>query len=46
MTGLLNTVATYRFVTNAHLTDAIELYLFDKKLRLLLTDALERMRRR
>ena len=36
-------VSTDTFVANTHFTDAAELYLFDKKLRLLLTDALERI---
>ncbi|MFG6667132.1 Abi family protein [Halomonas sp. HNIBRBA4712] len=32
-----------RFVANAHFVDAVRLYLFDKELRLRLTDALERI---
>lgn len=42
-TQRLSSVITDQFVANTHFTDAVELYLFDKKLRLLLTDALERI---
>ncbi len=41
--GSLGTTASNNFVANTHFTDTTELYLFDKKLRLLLTDALERI---
>jgi abortive infection bacteriophage resistance protein len=37
------TQATDRFVPNTHFVDAVRLYLFDKELRLRLTDALERI---
>ncbi|EIM1709312.1 Abi family protein [Aeromonas dhakensis] len=37
------TRATDQFCPDTHLLDAVELYLFDKKLRLLVVDALERI---
>lgn len=42
-TGALTSVRTDQFVDGAHFLDAVELYLFDKKLRLLVLDALERI---
>lgn len=41
--GSITSSVTNQFVDKTHFTDAVELYLFDKKLRLLLTDALERI---
>lgn len=42
-TGKLDTKRSDNFVGNTHFVDAVELYLFDKKLRLLVMDALERV---
>lgn len=42
-TKILSTVRTDQFVANTQFVDAVELYLFDKKLRLLVMDALERI---
>ena len=41
--GQLETARTDRFVDNTHFADAVHLYIFDKKLRLLMLDALERI---
>lgn len=43
VTRVLRTVRTDQFVDNTQFVDAVELYLFDKKLRLLVMDALERI---
>ncbi|WP_211825135.1 Abi family protein [Kistimonas asteriae] len=43
LTGRLSTKRTDNFVENTHFVDAVELYIFDKKLRLLMLDALERV---
>lgn len=42
-TKALSTVRTDQFETNTQFVDAVELYLYDKKLRLLVMDALERI---
>ncbi|WP_374972757.1 Abi family protein [Spongiibacter marinus] len=42
-TGKLSTRATDQFHIDTHFLDAVNLYLFDKRLRLLLVDALERI---
>ena len=42
-TKVLRTVRTDQFVADTQFVDAVELYLFDKKLRLLVLDALERI---
>lgn len=42
-THALETRRSDQLVPNTHFTDAVELYLFDKKLRLLAMDALERV---
>lgn len=42
-THALTTVRTDEFVRDTHFSDAYELYLFDKKLRLLVLDAMERI---
>lgn len=42
-TGKLETKRTDNFSDNTHFVDAVELYLFDKKLRLQVMDALERV---
>ena len=42
-TGRLTTLSSDAFVKNSRLSDATALYLFDKKLRLLVLDALERI---
>lgn len=42
-TGNLTTVRRDDFVSNTQFVDAVHLYLFDKKLRLLVLDALERI---
>ncbi len=42
-TKKLESVRTDKFVENTQFPDAVELYLFDKKLRLLVMDALERI---
>lgn len=42
-TGVICTVRTDEFVPDTAFSDAVELYLFDRRLRLLLTDALERI---
>jgi abortive infection bacteriophage resistance protein len=42
-TKALQTNASDQFHLNTHFSDAVELYLFDKKLRLLVLDALERV---
>jgi len=42
-TGVISSKRQEQFIQNTHFLDAVELYLFDKKLRLLLTDALERI---
>lgn len=42
-TGALHSVRTDDFVAGTTFTDAVELYLFDRKLRVLLADALERI---
>lgn len=42
-TGALSTIRTDQFVRNTQFIDAVELYLFDKKLRLFVLDALERI---
>ena len=41
--GKLETASTDKFVDNTHFADAVHLYIFDKKLRLLMLDALERI---
>lgn len=41
--GLLTSKATDRFVSNAQFINAVDLYIFDKKLRLFVLDALERI---
>ncbi|MFV0511173.1 MAG: Abi family protein [Shewanella algae] len=41
--GRRETKATDQFSQDTHMLDAVELYLFDKKLRLLVLDALERI---
>lgn len=41
--GKMGTKATDHFIPNTHFLDAVDLYLFDKKLRLLVMDALERI---
>lgn len=41
--GVIQTVRTDEFIPNTQFLDAVELYLFDKKLRLLVLDALERI---
>lgn len=41
--GKLGSKATDQFVSNTHFVDAVELYLFDKQLRMLVMDALERI---
>lgn len=43
VTKQLSTVRTDQFETKTQFVDAVELYLFDKKLRLLVMDALERI---
>jgi len=43
VTGVLSHARTDRFIERAHFLDAVELYLFDKKLRLMALDALERI---
>jgi abortive infection bacteriophage resistance protein len=43
VTGKSAEVRTDNFVPNTQFVDAVELYLFDKKLRLLVVDALERI---
>jgi abortive infection bacteriophage resistance protein len=42
-TKALGSNATNQFVSNTHFLDAVKLYLFDKKLRLMVMDALERI---
>lgn len=42
-TRQIKTVRTDNFVENSQFVDAVELYIFDKKLRLLVLDALERI---
>lgn len=42
-TRALTTVGTDEFVRDTHFSDAYDLYLFDKKLRLLVLDAMERI---
>ncbi len=42
-TGAIKTVREDWFVDHTHFADAVNLYVFDKKLRLLLLDALERI---
>ncbi len=42
-TKVLVSIASNQFVGNTHFLDAVELYLFDKKLRLMVMDALERI---
>jgi abortive infection bacteriophage resistance protein len=42
-TGATEVKAQNQFIDNTQFIDAVNLYLFDKKLRLLLTDALERI---
>lgn len=43
VTGALRSVRTDDFVAGTTFSDAVELYLFDRKLRVLLADALERI---
>jgi abortive infection bacteriophage resistance protein len=40
---LVSGVATDRFLPNSHFEDAMRLYVFDKRFKLLLLDALERV---
>lgn len=42
-TGALSHSRTDRFIDGTHFLDAVELYLFDKKLRLMVLDGLERI---
>lgn len=42
-TGMLETVKKDEYVANTHFSDAVNLYIFDKKLRQLMLDALERI---
>lgn len=42
-TGVIRTQRTDQFVAGTCFTDAVELYLFDRRLRVLLSDALERI---
>lgn len=42
-TGLITSKATDKFAVNTQFINAVELYIFDKKLRLLVLDALERI---
>ena len=41
--GRIASVRTDKFMTGTHFVDAVNLYLFDKKLRLIVLDALERI---
>ncbi|MEL0624312.1 Abi family protein [Marinomonas arenicola] len=43
-TKALQTNVSDQFHLNTHFSDAVEMYLFDKKLRLLVLDALERVK--